>query len=71
MSLGPAGKEKGIKVTKVKEERPPIEAGDVFVKLNGEVVSQLPFKKIAAKLKAAHPPIEVLFVRPKKKHGGL
>jgi hypothetical protein len=70
VSLGPAGKNKGLKVTKVKESRPPIEAGDVFVKLNGESVSQMAFKDIAALLKDANPPINVLFVRPTT-HKGL
>ena len=64
VSLGPAGKNTGIKVTKVKEPREPIEAGDVFVTLNGESVSKMPFKEIAEKLKNAHPPIQVLSFVP-------
>ena len=43
-----------MQVTAVKENRPPIQVGDVMTMLNGEAVAQMAFKDIAKAIKWVH-----------------
>ena len=54
----------GVKVSKVNENRLPIEAGDLLLKLDGTDISKMTLQELGGKLREAEYPLSITFLRP-------